>query len=183
MPFVVTIFKSKTHRNPVFVRRKTLQEAMAFVEEVTGLSAHRYVTNGLPGQLYAFTGVHEDAYADTKQYKPWRTRFPVVVPADETLDNLLSALTHDTRDMALVAVVADRLDEINHPAAGWWRERLETRLHSFGYDRRGRLLWLHGHDATLTAGPENDEKYPGIADLCQRIEAVRPLEQRATAEI
>lgn len=73
-PFVVTIYRDKRSRNPIFVRRKTLQEALAFVEEVTGLSAIRYVTNGLPGQLYAFTGTHADAYEDMAQYKPARIR-------------------------------------------------------------------------------------------------------------
>jgi len=63
-PFIVIIHRSKTSRNPLFVRRETLQMAMAFVEEVTGLSAIRYVTNGQPGQLYAFTGKHEESYGD-----------------------------------------------------------------------------------------------------------------------
>jgi hypothetical protein len=78
-PFVVTIYRDARSRSPIRVRRKTLREAMAFVEEVTGLSAIRWVTTSDDGsQFYAFTGVHAKRYEDVKQYKPAR------IPAEVT---------------------------------------------------------------------------------------------------
>ena len=69
-PFVVSIWKRATDREGIFVRRKTLQKAQAFVEDVTGLSAIRWVVNDLPGQLYAFTGKHTERYSRKEYRRP-----------------------------------------------------------------------------------------------------------------
>ena len=72
-PFVVTIFRDSRSRSPIMVRRKTLQEACGFVEDVTSLYAHKWVRTtdeGRAATIYAFTGKHQERYADVKQYKP-----------------------------------------------------------------------------------------------------------------
>lgn len=69
-PYVVTIYSSRRSRSPIFVRRKTLQEAMVFVEEVTGLSAIRWMTHrSIAGQLHAWTGAHLGEYRNHHEYK------------------------------------------------------------------------------------------------------------------
>lgn len=71
-PFVVTAWRNTTTRTPTMVRRKTLHEALVFAEEITGMSILRWVNNGTPGNLQAFTGTHAERYRDTAQYKPAR---------------------------------------------------------------------------------------------------------------
>lgn len=70
LPYVVVIYASVTSRRPVIVRRKTVKEALRFVEEYTGTDAHRWVKDWRDYAVQAFTGTHQSAYKDTAQYKP-----------------------------------------------------------------------------------------------------------------
>lgn len=104
-----------------------------------------------------------------------------MIAPDDILDRLLLALTRAPRDAGLIAIIADRLEETDHPAGQWWRE--------YTYDlcrhpRTGVLLgglivrWpSRGYDDALSGGYRIDRGaetlgWPGIADLCQRLDRV-----------
>jgi hypothetical protein len=88
---------------------------------------------------------------------------------DETLTDLLHALAISPQDTCLVAVIADRLEETDHPAGMWWR-RLVSGARQTTVWKNWQLVFRDGR--LRNEWCEYDT--PGIRDLCQRLAGITP---------
>jgi hypothetical protein len=70
--YQVTIYRSKTSRSPIMASRHTLQDALTFASEASGVAPSdlRWVQGSFDYSIEAFTGVHAERYGWTRQYKP-----------------------------------------------------------------------------------------------------------------
>lgn len=90
-PFVVTIYLTDKSRDPIMVRRATLRDAQGFVEDVTGVYAHRWVHNhgrnhtGRVTTIYSFTKSHAKRYEDIDQYQPADLSVFAITPGFSTM--------------------------------------------------------------------------------------------------
>lgn len=86
----------------------------------------------------------------------------------ETLDDLFDALVYEPENYERVLIIADCLDELEHPAAGWWRTGVQClrRVHGDYW----RPLWKDGDALTLIVTGKHTKRYPGILDLVARID-------------
>lgn len=96
------------------------------------------------------------------------------IAPDATLDALLAALVLAPRDADLCAVIADCLEETGYPAAAWWRGKVAGVTYTTPgrtSDRRFRRRWyplLRWNYSPIP--PEAESHYPGITDLCRRLD-------------